>query len=51
MPANIFYHLVTALMQYLDKTEGAVVHSLAVPGVAAVAEPAEPARPALRVIA
>ncbi|MET3792204.1 AGE family epimerase/isomerase [Aquamicrobium terrae] len=51
VPASIFYHLVTALMQYLDKTEGAVVHSLAVPNMAAVAEAAEPARPALRDIA
>ncbi|MBP2234667.1 mannose-1-phosphate guanylyltransferase/mannose-6-phosphate isomerase [Sinorhizobium kostiense] len=25
VPASIFYHLVTALMQYLDKTEGAAV--------------------------
>ena len=24
VPASIFYHLVTALMQYLDKTEGQV---------------------------
>jgi N-acylglucosamine 2-epimerase (GlcNAc 2-epimerase) len=27
-PASIFYHLVTALMQYLDKTEGAVIRLL-----------------------
>ncbi|PDT83697.1 AGE family epimerase/isomerase [Sinorhizobium sp. BJ1] len=25
VPASVFYHLVTALMQYLDKTEGAVI--------------------------
>jgi mannose-1-phosphate guanylyltransferase/mannose-6-phosphate isomerase len=25
VPASIFYHLVTALMQYLDKTEGAAI--------------------------
>ncbi|WP_091574519.1 AGE family epimerase/isomerase [Mesorhizobium qingshengii] len=27
-PASIFYHLVTALMQYLDKTEGSVIRPM-----------------------
>ncbi len=49
VPASIFYHLVTALMQYLDKTEGALVHPLPVAGKAGAAPAAdENARPLLQ---
>jgi mannose/cellobiose epimerase-like protein (N-acyl-D-glucosamine 2-epimerase family) len=48
VPASIFYHLVTALMQYLDKTEAGLVHPLPVADKGRVEETA---RPALREIA
>lgn len=39
VPASIFYHLVTALMQYLDKTEEAVYRSPSFPQSINAAEP------------
>ncbi|MCG8273207.1 AGE family epimerase/isomerase [Aquamicrobium sp. NLF2-7] len=57
VPASIFYHLVTALMQYLDKTEGVLVHPLPVSGQTGTTKAADESiragsrEPALREIA